>query len=70
MTSSKEKNSLPYIIAIACFLVLFILMKAQDVRTEEARITAKDSVKGSTKESVNKRQTASARDSELKKPKN
>lgn len=37
MTPVKEKNPLPYIIAIACFVVLFILMKAQDVRTEEAR---------------------------------
>lgn len=70
MTSSKEKHTLPYIIAIACFLVLFILMKAQDVRTEEARVNAKEMAKGSTKEPVQKRQTASARESESKKSKN
>ncbi len=61
MTPAKEKNSLPYIIAIACFIVLFILMKAQDVRTEEARTN--------NKEPHQKRQTAS-RESEVKKPKN
>lgn len=66
MISSKEKNTLPYVIAIACFLVLFILMKAQDVRTEEARIMAKES----TKEPLQKRQTASARETESKKSKN
>ena len=51
MIARKEKNPLPYIIAIACFLVLFILMKAQDVRTEEARLN---------KAPDQKRQTASA----------
>ncbi len=65
MTSTKEKNTLPYIIAIACFLVLFILMKAQDVRTEVAR-TAKEPAK----EAIQKRETASTRAAETKKSKN
>jgi fucose permease len=42
--TSKEKNPLPYIIAAACFIVLFVLMKAQDVRTESAQTTSKESV--------------------------
>ncbi len=66
MTARKEKNALPYIIAIACFLVLFILMKAQDVRTEEARLTAKEP----KKQTAQKRQAASALDSESKKLEN
>lgn len=65
MISTKEKNTLPYIIAIACFLVLFILMKAQDVRTEVAR-SHKEPAKGPTQ----KRETASARDAGTKKSKN
>ena len=51
MSLNKEKNPLPFIIAIACFIVLFILMKAQDVRTEEARVTKEPNTQ--------KRQTAS-----------
>lgn len=65
MISTKEKNTLPYIIAIACFLVLFILMKVQDVRTEEARTN-----KEPAKEAIQKREAASARAVETKKSKN
>ena len=64
MTSTKEKNPLPYIIAGACFLVLFILMKAQDVRTE-ARTNREPA-----KEAGLKREAASPRDSGIKKSKN